>query len=1108
MTEENIGKKDIVFQVLDWNYFHSEEINGERKFNIRLFGLTDDKSTIYVEVTDFTPYFYVRIPEHWNKQHITRFINVIKEHVAKGKYPQYENALKSWTLEEKCTFEEFTNYKKFKFLRLLFADYDAMKTYAWMFERPIRDYMLSSKPLFIKRYESNIEPIIRCMHCKDLQSCGWINIGNKDYESFPEDDQPTYCNINVRTKWTSLQPIKGKESDISPYTIAAFDIECISEDGSFPQAKRMSDKVIMIATTFSRYGENECFYKHAVVLGSCNQLPDTEIECCETEEEVLIKWAAMIRRRNPDFVTGWNIFGFDELYIKDRSIKLGIEHKVARLSRVFNEQSKFIEKKLASSALGDNLLKYYDMTGRVHYDLMKVVQRDFHLDSYKLDSVASYFFRDVVTTIEHSNNTTILKTIGTKGLKDGNYIIIQHNDGVTNYDHMNGKKFRIASITSDTITIDSLVDLDILTFKNKIYWCLVKDDVKPKEIKEKFNGTIDDRTELVKYNIQDSELCNKLTAKLQVVTNNVSMAIVCHVPLTYLFMRGQGVKIFSLVSRKCRERNHLVPLVIVKKQKEMTEEELKRENKIQHFVNKLDRFQDDQGGGDDNDEDEGFEGARVITPTPGVYYHPIMVLDFNSLYPNSMIYGNFSHECLVKNPQYMNLQGYKYETVTYDVVDINTKEKTGNLKTCMYAKKLDGTPGILPEILQDLLSARARVRKMMETEKDPFKLKVLDGLQLAYKITANSLYGQTGASTSPIRKKAIAACTTATGRNMLDYSCHFINDLYGTMINLALENKEKYLEYMKKEFEKIPDKKFDREKNGYKTRDEFFEMFYAKVTELLKGYSVLPKVIYGDTDSVFVDMNIKDVKTGLYPTDVSALDKTIKLGVLASTTICALLPEPMVQAYEKTLWPFMILSKKRYVGNLYEQNTAKFFQKSMGIALKRRDSCQIVKIILAGIVNWILNKRDPQGAVNFTREILHKILSGKFSIDKFIISKTLRDTYKKDKDGHINIAHYQLAQRMGIRDPGNKPASNDRIPYVYVETMKDVKLQGDRIETPQYVKEHNLHLDYVYYIEHQIMKPAIQFLELVVQNPEKIFEHYIMREMNRRKGVRPITSYI
>ena len=73
---------------------------------------------------------------------------------------------------------------------------------------------------------------------------------------------------------------------------------------------------------------------------------------------------------------------------------------------------------------------------------------------------------------------------------------------------------------------------------------------------------------------------------------------------------------------------------------------------------------------------------------------------------------------------------------------------------------------------------------------------------------------------------------------------------------------------------------------------------------------------------------------------------------------------------------------------------------------------------------------------------------------------------------------------MGVRDPGNKPSSNDRIPYVYIET-KEVKgqsvLQGDRIEHPDFIRENNLKPDYKFYITNQIMKPVGQIYSLIVE---------------------------
>ena len=41
-------------------------------------------------------------------------------------------------------------------------------------------------------------------------------------------------------------------------------------------------------------------------------------------------------------------------------------------------------------------------------------------------------------------------------------------------------------------------------------------------------------------------------------------------------------------------------------------------------------------------------------------------------------------------------------------------------------------------------------------------------MQLAYKVTANSVYGQLGAKTSTIFKLELAACTTSVGRSRIE----------------------------------------------------------------------------------------------------------------------------------------------------------------------------------------------------------------------------------------------------------------------------------------------------------------------------------------------------
>ena len=80
------------------------------------------------------------------------------------------------------------------------------------------------------------------------------------------------------------------------------------------------------------------------------------------------------------------------------------------------------------------------------------------------------------------------------------------------------------------------------------------------------------------------------------------------------------------------------------------------------------------------------------------------------------------------------------------------------------------------------------------------------------------------------------------------------------------------------------------------------------------------------------------------------------------------------------------------------------------------------------------------------------------------------------------MEHWVLSDRIGKRDPGNKPKSGDRIKFLhFVNSDPNVKLNGDRIETPEFIKENKLSIDYTYYITNQLMKPLQQLFGLALE---------------------------
>jgi DNA polymerase elongation subunit (family B) len=832
------------------------------------------------------------------------------------------------------------------------------------------------------------------------------------------------------------------------------------------------DTVTFIGSTFLRFGEQDTYKNHCIVLNDCDKIASAEVETYNTEREVLLAWTRLIQRENPDIIIGYNIFGFDYRFMYYRARENNCLEEFLKLSRnrgqvcgKFNEKLRTyeIEQSSITIASGTYNLEFIKIPGRLQVDMLNYFRREFQFSSYKLDAVASTVIGDKVKTIAADRETgkTIVKTKNLAGLRVGNYVCfeeIAHSSDM----YMDGAKFPVTAIDTKTatFTIDGIAEPDT---KKIIRWCMTKDDIDHHDIFNLSKGSSADRAIVAKYCIQDCNLVHYLMNKVDVVTGYIEMANLCSVPIDFLVMRGQGIKLQSFLAKQCAKRDTLMPVL-----------EKKR--------------------------DGGYEGAIVLPPKCDLYLdEPVACNDYSSLYPSSMISENLSHDSKVWTKEfdlagnqirfagdesYDNLPEYEYVDVTHDTYDWfpNARGKLIKTlvgrKTCRFAQYPDGRKGIIPEILVELLAARKSTRKSIEfktvvcsdgravsgafadpadgsnlvfvTEKNGTKHKIsrdeiisiedtyndfmkniLDKRQLAYKVTANSMYGQCGARTSAFYDKDVAASTTAVGRMALTYGRRIIEEVYG---------------------------------------DAVCETKYGKVR-------THATYIYGDTDSVFYSLKLTDLD-GRPIVGKEALCHTIELGMEIGKLASKFLKPPHDWVYEKTFMPFILLSKKRYVGMLFEDDPEeKPYRKSMGIVLKRRDNAPIVKDVYGGAIDILMSGGSIQEAVTFTQKCLMDVVGEKYPLEKLIITKSLRGFYKKPE----SIAHKALADRIGKRDPGNKPSVGDRIPFVYIETKGKVKLQGDKVEHPDYIRKQGLRPDYGFYITNQIMKPLQQLFALVLE---------------------------
>ena len=445
-----------------------------------------------------------------------------------------------------------------------------------------------------------------------------------------------------------------------------------------------------------------------------------------------------------------------------------------------------------------------------------------------------------------------------------------------------------------------------------------KEDVHHSIIADLQNGTADDRRRLAVYCLKDAFLPQRLMDKLMVVINHVEMSRVTGVPLEYLLRRGQQIKVMSMILRKARPMQLIVPSI------------------------------PRAGPQGPEGEGEGFEGATVIEPVRGYYDEPVATLDFASLYPSIMMAHNLCYSTLLAKDDVFDLSQTRADCerrgVPFPVHRMPPESFEKTPDEDFYFVRASHRKGILPLILEELLSARKRAKSDMAKATDAFTIAVQNGRQLALKVSANSVYGFTGATVGQLPCLAISASVTAYGRNMIADT------------KAAVERR------------------------------------YT----LANGYPANAQVIYGDTDSVMVRFGVKDVPTAM------------RLGAEAAKEVTKLFPPPVKLEFEKVYFPYLLMNKKRYAGLYWSKPDTWDKMDTKGIETVRRDNCALVRLVIDTCLRMILMDRSVQGAISYTKGVIADLLQNRIDLSMLVITKALgkgaeSDDYKA-KQAHVELA--------------------------------------------------------------------------------------------------------
>lgn len=616
----------------------------------------------------------------------------------------------------------------------------------------------------------SIQYVLRFMVDANIAGMSWVEVPHNKYHVIPHRDRHSNCQIEAYVHYRDLisHPAEGEWVKMAPLRILSFDIECAGRKGIFPEANQ--DPVIQIANVVTRYGEEKPFVRNVFCLDTCSSIVNTQVLEFDREEQMLLAWRDFLEEVDPDVIIGYNIANFDFPYLLDRARHLKCA-KFPYWSRLKNIMSQSKETNFSSKQMGNRDTKATNTNGRLQLDLLQLVQRDYQLRSYTLNSVSAEFLKEQ------------------------------------------------------------------------------KEDVHHTMITELFNGTPESRRRLAVYCLKDAYLPQRLMDKLMCLVNYTEMARVTGVPFNYLLSRGQQVKFISQLFRKALEQQLVIPNL----RSEATEEQ--------------------------------YEGATVIEPTRGYYDVPIATLDFASLYPSIIQAHNLCYTTLLKKAQVDQLGLKKDEDY---IVTPN-----GDLFCTAKVRK-----GLLTQILEELLGSRKKAKKEMGIEIDPFKKAVLNGRQLALKISANSVYGLTGATVGKLPCLPVASSTTSYGRQMIE-----------------------------------------------KTKSEVEAKY-----NIANGYSHDAQVIYGDTDSVMVKFGPKDLATAM------------SLGEEAAEYVSSKFIKPIKLEFEKVYFPYLLINKKRYAGLYWTKTEKWDKMDTKGIETVRRDNCRMVQTVIETVLRKILIDQDVNGA--------------------------------------------------------------------------------------------------------------------------------------------------
>ncbi|KAJ2040674.1 DNA-directed DNA polymerase delta, partial [Coemansia sp. S16] len=386
---------NLVFQQMEIDQEHNPSRNAVAS---RLFGVTEDGHSIVCYVQGFFPYFYCPAPDGFKEEHVPQVIaelNRLAQSAAGG-----GNSGDAVVAIDMCMKEPLFGYhgnSKAPFFKISVRNPKLMRPLSQVVKR---GFNVPGVGLYSgTAYETNLEYTIRFMVDTDIVGASWVELPAGKYSV--RSKRSTFCQYEVDIEYKDLiahEPV-GDWSKVAPLRILSLDIECAGRPGIFPEAK--TDPVIQIANVVTLQGQKQPFIRNVFTLDTCAPIPGVHVLSFQDEGEMLLRWSQFVQACDPDVIIGYNTTDFDLPYLLDRAEALRVT-KFPFLGRIRDVATKVGNAHFSSKAYGTRDSKVINMEGRVQFDVLAAMRREYKLRSFSLNAVSAKFLGEQKEDVPYS----------------------------------------------------------------------------------------------------------------------------------------------------------------------------------------------------------------------------------------------------------------------------------------------------------------------------------------------------------------------------------------------------------------------------------------------------------------------------------------------------------------------------------------------------------------------------------------------------------------------------------------------------------------------------------------------------------------------------------